>query len=144
MTFTSDALNRFIEAQDRVYEGVLDELAMGHKTSHWMWFIFPQLRELGHSANAKRYGIESKAEALAYLAHPLLGARLKECINLLLAQRNSEIHDILGSPDDLKLRACLTLFSTLSPDPCFKQALERFYAGKSDNSTLQLLLKMPD
>ena len=143
MTSTTHTLNRFVEAQDRVYEGVLDEIAMGQKTSHWMWFIFPQLRELGHSANDKRFGIETKAEARAYVEHPLLGARLKECVNLLLSQRNSEIHDILGSPDDLKLRSCLTLFSTLSENPCFKRALERFYAGKTDAATLQLLLKMP-
>ena len=132
-------LERFVEAQHRVYDGVLDELAMGHKTSHWMWFVFPQLRALGRSAMAKRFGIESRAEAIEYMAHPVLGRRLVECVNLLLAQRNSDPHDIFGSPDDLKLRSCLTLFLAVSAEPCFKAALERFYAGKSDQSTLQLL-----
>ncbi len=132
-------LERFVEAQHRVYDGVLDELAMGHKTSHWMWFVFPQLRALGRSAMAKRFGIESRAEAIEYMAHPVLGRRLVECVNLLLAQRNSDPHDIFGSPDDLKLRSCLTLFLAVSAEPCFKAALERFYAGKPDQSTLQLL-----
>jgi uncharacterized protein (DUF1810 family) len=122
-----------------VYDGVLDELAMGHKTSHWMWFIFPQLRALGRSAMAKRFGIASKAEAIEYMAHPVLGRRLVECVNLLLAQRNSDPHEIFGSPDDLKFRSCLTLFSAVSAEPCFNAALERFYAGKPDQSTLQLL-----
>ena len=132
-------LERFVEAQHRVYDGVLDELAMGHKTSHWMWFVFPQLRALGRSAMAKRFGIESRAEAIEYMAHPVLGRRLVECVNLLLAQRNSDPHDLFGSPDDLKLRSCLTLFLAVSAEPCFKAALERFYAGKPDQSTLQLL-----
>ena len=139
MNLSSRDLNRFIPAQDRVYDGVLDELAMGDKTSHWMWFIFPQLRELGHSANAKYFGIASRAEALAYLEHPLLGARLQECVNLLLSQRNGDAHDIFGSPDDLKLRSCLTLFAAVSSVPCFQLALQRFYAGKTDARTLQLL-----
>jgi uncharacterized protein (DUF1810 family) len=139
MNLTSHDLNRFTTAQDRVYDGVLDELAMGHKTSHWMWFIFPQLRGLGTSANAKYFGIASKEEAQAYLEHLVLGARLKECVNLLLSQRNSDAHDIFGSPDDLKLRSCLTLFSAVSGDPCFKLALDRFYTGKTDLRTLQLL-----
>ena len=132
-------LERFVEAQHRVYDGVLDELAMGHKTSHWMWFVFPQLRALGRSAMAKRFGIESRAEAIEYMAHPVLGRRLVECVNLLLAQRNSDSHDIFGSPDDLKFRSCLTLFSAVSTEPCFTAALQRFYAGKLDQSTVQLL-----
>jgi uncharacterized protein (DUF1810 family) len=133
------SLERFVEAQHRVYDGVLDELAMGHKTSHWMWFIFPQLRVLGRSAMAKHYGIESSDEATEYLAHPVLGRRMLECVNLLLAQRNSDPHDIFGSPDDLKFRSCLTLFSAVSTEPCFKTALERFYSGKPDLGTMQLL-----
>jgi uncharacterized protein (DUF1810 family) len=140
MDATTQGLERFVEAQDRVYDNVLDELAMGHKTSHWMWFVFPQLRELGRSAMAKRFGIASSDEAGAYLAHPVLGSRLKECVNLLLAQRNPDAHDIFGSPDDLKLRSCLTLFASVATgEPCFQQALERFYAGKPDQATVALL-----
>ena len=139
MDATDLGLERFVEAQHRVYDGVLDELAMGHKTSHWMWFVFPQLRALGRSAMAKRFGIESRVEAIEYMAHPVLGRRLVECVNLILAQRNSDPHDIFGSPDDLKFRSCLTLFSAVSAEPCFNAALERFYAGKPDQSTLQLL-----
>lgn len=135
-------LDRFIEAQHRVYDGVLDELAMGHKTSHWMWFIFPQLRELGKSPRAKHYGIASRLEAIAYLAHPILGKRLIECVTLLLAQRNTDPHDIFGSPDDVKFRSCLTLFSEVSTTArCFDLALDRFYAGKRDSMTLDLLKK---
>lgn len=133
-------LDRFVEAQHRVYDGVLDELAMGHKTSHWMWFIFPQLRELGQSPRAKHYGIASRAEAMAYFAHPVLGRRLIECVQLLLAQRNSDPHEIFGSPDDLKFRSCLTLFAEVANgEGCFDLALERFYTGKRDSMTLNLL-----
>jgi uncharacterized protein (DUF1810 family) len=140
MDFKTQGLERFVEAQDRVYGNVLDELAMGHKTSHWMWFIFPQLRELGRSTIAKHFGIASRDEALAYLAHPVLGPRLKECVKLLLSQRNSDPHDIFGSPDDLKFRSCLTLFASIANgEACFQQALERFYAGKPDQTTLALL-----
>jgi uncharacterized protein (DUF1810 family) len=140
MDFTTQELERFVEAQDRVYANVLDEIAMGHKTSHWMWFIFPQLRELGRSAMAKRFGIAGRDEAIAYLAHPVLGRRLKECVNLLLSQRSSDPHEIFGSPDDLKLRSCLTLFASAAKDePCFQSALERFYAGKPDQATVALL-----
>lgn len=139
MDATDLGLERFVEAQHRVYDGVLDELAMGHKVSHWMWYIFPQLRALGRSAMAKRFGIVSTAEASEYMAHPVLGRRLLECVNLLLAQRNADPHDIFGSPDDLKFRSCLTLFSAVSSEACFKAALERFYAGKADPSTVELL-----
>jgi uncharacterized protein (DUF1810 family) len=140
MDFTTQELERFVEAQDRVYANVLDEIAMGHKTSHWMWFIFPQLRELGRSAMAKRFGIAGRDEAIAYLAHPVLGRRLKECVNLLLSQRSSDPHEIFGSPDDLKLRSCLTLFASAAMDEsCFQLALERFYAGKQDQATVALL-----
>lgn len=133
-------LDRFVEAQHRVYDGVLDELAMGHKTSHWMWFIFPQLRELGQSSRAKHYGIASRAEARNYLAHPVLGRRLIECVQLLLAQRNSDPHEIFGSPDDLKFRSCLTLFAEVATaGSCFVLALERFYSGKRDSMTSNLL-----
>ena len=132
-------LERFLEAQDRVYAGVLDELAMGQKTSHWMWFIFPQLRELGQSPRARHFGIASATEACSYWQHAVLGPRLKECVNLLLAQRNSDIHDILGTPDDLKFRSSMTLFALTTEDACFGAALDRFFSGKQDASTVRLL-----
>ncbi len=140
MKLTTQGLERFVEAQNRDYDGVLSELAMGEKTSHWMWFIFPQLKVLGRSAIARHFGIESKAEALAYWGHPILRKRLLECTNLLLAQRNTNIHDILGSPDDIKFRSCMTLFASVAKDePAFKAALDRFFTGKPDENTLKLL-----
>jgi len=140
MNLTTPGLQRFVEAQDRVYDSVCDELAMGEKTSHWMWFIFPQLKALGRSPMAKHFGLESKEEALAYWQHPVLGKRLLHCTQLLLAQRNANAHDIFGSPDDTKFKSCLTLFSQVAPqEPAFRQALERFYAGKLDDSTIKLL-----
>jgi uncharacterized protein (DUF1810 family) len=143
MDLNTQELEHFVEAQDKVYANVLDEIAMGHKTSHWMWFIFPQLRELGRSAMAKRFGIAGRDEAMTYLAHPVLGPRLKECVHLLLSQRSSDAHEIFGSPDDLKLRSCLTLFASVTKEePCFQSALNRFYAGKPDQTTVALL-KMP-
>ncbi len=140
MNLTTQGLQRFVEAQDRVYESVCDELAMGEKTSHWMWFVFPQLKALGRSPMAKHYGIESREEALAYWKHPILGKRLLDCTRLLLAQRNENAHEIFGSPDDAKFKSCLTLFSQVAPEePAFKDALERFYGGKRDEGTLKLL-----
>src|SRR5674476_908010 len=111
MNLTTPGLQRFVEAQDRVYESVCKELALGEKTSHWMWFIFPQLKDLGRSPIAKYFGIDSKEEALAFWQHPILGQRLKECTQLVLAQRNTTAHDIFGSPDDLKFKSCLTSVS---------------------------------
>lgn len=140
MKSTTQGLQRFIEAQDRIYESACNELALGEKTSHWMWFIFPQLKGLGRSPIAKHYGIESAAEALAYWQHPVLGQRLLTCTQLVLAQRSTTAHDIFGSPDDLKFKSCLTLFAQVAPqEPVFKQALERFFGGKLDESTLKLL-----
>jgi uncharacterized protein (DUF1810 family) len=137
---TTQGLERFVQAQNRAYEAVLDELAMGEKTSHWMWFIFPQLRDLGRSAIAKHFGIVSKQEALEYWSHPVLGRRLLECVNLLLNQRNSDAHDIFGTPDDLKFRSCLTLFAQVAKnEAAFNAALTRFFGGKADESTLKLL-----
>ena len=109
-------LERFVAAQAPVIDEVCDELRRGRKTSHWMWFIFPQLEALGTSAMAKRYGIASLAEARAYLAHPVLGPRLQTCCALLLQVQNRNIHEILGHPDDLKFRSCLTLFGLAAPD----------------------------
>jgi len=137
---TNNGLERFVEAQDRVYVSVCEELAAGEKTSHWMWFVFPQLKALGRSPIAKHFGIESRDEALAYWKHPVLGQRLKECTKLVLAVSDKTIHDIFGSPDDLKLRSCMTLFAQVAPEePVFSQALERFFGGQPDERTLELL-----
>jgi uncharacterized protein (DUF1810 family) len=139
MDNSAQGLERFVEAQDRVYPSVLDELALGHKETHWMWFIFPQLKELGRSPMAKRYGMASKQEALDYLRHPILGQRLRECVLLLLSQRNANAFEIFGSPDDVKFQSCLTLFEAVAPDESFARALDLFYAGKRDQNTLRIL-----
>ena len=133
-------LQRFVDAQAPVYAQVLDELRRGRKTSHWMWFIFPQLRGLGRSAMAIHYGLASGAEAHAYWCHALLGPRLRECAELVLAVDNKTAVDILGSPDDMKLRSCMTLFDAVVPDePLFTALLGRFYGGERDLRTLALL-----
>jgi uncharacterized protein (DUF1810 family) len=133
-------LRRFITAQDPVYAGLLDELRAGRKTSHWMWYVFPQLAGLGHSAMARKYALGSVAEARAYLADPLLGARLKECTRLLLDIRNRRIEEILGYPDDLKFRSCMTLCNALLPEESlYREALDRYFAGQADPRTLALL-----
>jgi uncharacterized protein (DUF1810 family) len=133
-------LQRFVVAQAAVYAEVRAELARGKKSSHWMWFIFPQLRALGRSAAALRYGIGSRAEARAYLAHPLLGARLVECTELMLATAGKSALEILGAPDDLKFRSSMTLFAALSaPGSRFAAALDRYCEGRPDATTLALL-----
>jgi uncharacterized protein (DUF1810 family) len=135
-----DHLQRFVEAQAPVYEAVCRELSAGQKTSHWMWYVFPQLRELGRSAVAKHFGIGSGDEALAYWQHPVLGKRLKECTQLVLAVEGKTALDIFGSPDELKFKSCMTLFRRAAPEePVFGQALERFFNGHADESTLRLL-----
>jgi uncharacterized protein (DUF1810 family) len=134
-------LRRFVEAQQGVYAQARDELAAGRKRSHWMWFVFPQLRGLGRSEMAHRYGIASRAEAQAYLAHPVLGPRLVECTRLMLALRpEASALAVLGSPDDLKFRSSMTLFAEISSAASpFALALDRFYAGTADPATLRLL-----
>ena len=140
MQSKTHGLARFVEAQDRVYESVCNELALGEKTSHWMWFIFPQLKGLGHSPIAKHYGIESAAEALAFWQHPVLGPRLLACTQLVLAQPNKTARDIFGAPDDLKFKSYMTLFTQVAPEQtAFQQALARFFTGKLDEATLKLL-----
>ena len=140
MNLTTQGLQRFVQAQDLVFDSVCNELSLGEKTSHWMWFIFPQLKSLGHSPIAKHYGLESALEAREYWEHPVLGPRLKQCTQLVLAQPNTTAHDIFGSPDDVKFKSCMTLFARVVPnEPCFKEALTRFFAGKSDDNTLKLL-----
>jgi uncharacterized protein (DUF1810 family) len=134
-------LRRFVEAQAPIYAQARAELAAGAKRSHWMWFVFPQMRGLGRSAMAHRFGIASRAEAEAYLAHPLLGPRLLECTGLLLAAPpGTSALAILGSPDDLKLQSSMTLFAAVSADASpFAAALDRFFAGAADAATLRLL-----
>jgi uncharacterized protein (DUF1810 family) len=133
-------LQRFVAAQEPVYARVCAELARGAKQSHWMWFIFPQLKELGRSALARHYGIASIDEARAYLADPLLGARLAECTRLMLAAADKSALAILGPPDDLKFCSSMTLFAAVAgPASCYAQALERFFAGVADARTLSLL-----
>lgn len=138
-------LARFVEAQAGCYSRVLGELAVGEKTTHWMWFIFPQLEGLGASATARRFGISGLGEARAYLAHPLLGRRLRECTRLVLAVEERTAHEIFGSPDDLKLRSCLTLFAQAAASPparedeLFGEALAKYYRGEPDPLTLRLL-----
>ena len=139
-------LQRFIDAQDTpagdgtVYERALAELRAGAKRSHWMWFVFPQLTGLGASAMAWRYAIADLAEAGAYLAHPVLGPRLRACVAALNAVEGRTAHQIMGSPDDLKLRSSLTLFLLAAPeDVGFRAALERYYGGQSDPLTMRML-----
>lgn len=135
-----DSLQRFLDAQAPVYQDVLAELRAGRKQSHWMWFIFPQLRGLGHSAMAQRYGIASRAEARAYAQHPVLGARLKECMALLLAQQGVSAADMLGDVDAMKLRSCATLFAAVAPqEPLFTRVLQQFYFGMRCHKTEELL-----
>jgi uncharacterized protein (DUF1810 family) len=139
-------LARFVEAQALCYARVRDELTAGEKRSHWMWFIFPQLRGLGMSSTARRFGLSGLEEARAYLAHPLLGSRLRECARLVLAVEGRSAHAIFGSPDDLKLRSCLTLFAqAAAPSPApetrvFGEALAKYYGGEPDPRTLELLI----
>jgi uncharacterized protein (DUF1810 family) len=131
-------LERFVNAQSPVYPRVLDELRHGRKQSHWMWFIFPQLGGLGYSAMAQRFAISAREEAVAYLRHDVLGARLKECTTLVNAVEGSTILEILGSPDDLKFRSSMTLFGAVSSDPEFPAAISKFYGGRPDQATLDL------
>ncbi|KQZ82054.1 calpastatin [Mesorhizobium sp. Root157] len=133
-------LDRFVRAQDGVIAEVKSELRQGRKTSHWMWFVFPQIAGLGRSPMSQRFAIASLDEARAYLGHPVLGRRLKECVAILLDLEDSPAHGIFGSPDDMKLRSSLTLFSRAAPDePLFDQALARFFDGEPDKATLERL-----
>lgn len=133
-------LDRFVAAQEPVLAQVRRELAAGAKRSHWMWFVFPQLRGLGHSAIAQHYGIVSLQEARAYLAHPLLGPRLIECTGLVVAVQGRSVNQILGSPDDLKFRSSMTLFTVADPaQALFSEAVARYFAGRPDALTLERL-----
>jgi uncharacterized protein (DUF1810 family) len=122
----------------------MDELRAGHKESHWMWFIFPQVKSLGHSEMADRFAMSGAAEARAYLAHDMLGLRLDECVRALLDHHEISALQILGSPDDLKLRSCLTLFATVGSDGLvYQQALDQFTDGKADERTLRCFSSHP-
>jgi len=134
------SLGRFLEAQGRSYETALSELRAGEKRSHWIWYVFPQLRGLGHSDNAQYYGITSLDEARAYLADPILGKRLHECVDALLKLKDTSAETVLGYVDALKLRSSLTLFRIASPgDNAFVHALDRYFSGKLDPHTITLL-----
>jgi uncharacterized protein (DUF1810 family) len=133
-------LQRFVEAQDRMYDRAVTELRAGTKHSHWIWFIFPQLAELGSSSTARLYGIKSLAEAQAYLAHPVLGTRLHECTQLLAAIEGASIKEIFPWPDNLKVCSSMTLFVQATADNAdFLGVLEKFYGGEQDAHTLELL-----
>ena len=132
-------LSRFIEAQEKSYSVALSEMRNGKKQSHWMWYIFPQIKGLGVSETAKYYSIENKAEAEAFIKHPVLGKRLLEISNVLLDLNSNDAHYIFGSPDDAKLKSCMTLFASLGTDPVFQKVLDKFYNGAKDEKTLQLL-----
>jgi uncharacterized protein (DUF1810 family) len=133
-------LQRFVDAQERVYHQVLAELRAGRKQSHWIWFIFPQIAGLGHSPTAQFYAIRSLAEAKAYLEHPLLGPRLRECTSLVNQAEGMSIHDIFGSPDDMKFRSSMTLFAQATEDKePYLTALEKYFNGQPDQQTLARL-----
>ena len=134
-------LQRFVDAQAPVYQRVLAELRQGEKQSHWMWFIFPQLAGLGSSLMAQRFALRSRDEAVAYLAHGVLGPRLRECTALTNAIEGRTISEILGSPDDLKFRSSMTLFGAVSSDPEFAKAIQKFHGGTPDRRTLELLAR---
>jgi uncharacterized protein (DUF1810 family) len=131
------SLERFVDAQDRVWTQVLEELRAGDKRSHWMWFVFPQLAGLGRSPMAVEFALTGVDEARDYLAHPVLGARLHECAQLLLGLGLSDPVEVLGFTDALKLKSSMTLFAQV--DPMFREVLDRFYAGEQDAATLALL-----
>jgi uncharacterized protein (DUF1810 family) len=138
-------LQRFVTAQAGVYDEVREELRRGRKASHWMWFVFPQIAGLGHSAIARRYAIASLAEARAYLAHPVLGPRLRECAALVTAAPGKSLNAILGSPDDLKFHSSMTLFALASDqEPVFVQALDKYFAGAPDLATLARFPEIKD
>jgi uncharacterized protein (DUF1810 family) len=133
------SLDRFLRAQKPVYDQVLAELAAGRKRTHWMWFIFPQIAGLGISETSRRFAIRDLDEARAYLAHPILGARLRQCAALRLQLRDQSAHHIFGSPDDLKLRSSATLFAQVSPSgSVFHQLLDQFFGGEEDTRTIAL------
>ncbi len=151
MTFVNDgqkqndsnqaaSLERFLAAQDESYLEALDEIRNGRKRTHWMWYVFPQFAGLGMSSTSQYYAIQSRDEARAYLSHPVLGARLLECMETLLQLDGRSAHAIFGSPDDMKLRSCATLFASISaPGSLFHQLLDKYFQGTHDRRTLELM-----
>lgn len=137
-------LSRFVSAQEKVYENVLSELRSGLKITHWMWFIFPQMEGLGYSSISRHFSIKSGEEARQYLNHPVLGPRLYECAQAVLAIPGKTAWEVFGSPDDLKLKSSMTLFARYAgPDSVFARVLDRYFDGEQDRNTL-LLLGKPD
>jgi uncharacterized protein (DUF1810 family) len=137
-------LSRFVEAQEGDYEQAIAEIRSGRKHSHWMWYVFPQFEGLGFSSTSRKYAIKSLAEAKAYLNHPVLGPRLLECVEEALGIERRSAHDIFGSPDDMKLRSCATLFAHVSPaGSVFDRLLDKYFKGKADDKTFQLLSIKP-
>lgn len=132
-------LNRFVEAQERDFNQALSEIKSGRKRSHWMWYIFPQLAGLGFSATSVRYAIKNIAEAEAYLNHPVLGSRLTECAEAVLGVKGRSAYEIFGSPDDMKLKSCATLFDCVSPGSVFERLIVDKFQGERDCKTLGLL-----
>ncbi len=133
-------LRRFVDAQQAVYETVCRELRQGRKRSHWMWFIFPQVRGLGHSEMAQKFAISSRDEAKAYLAHPVLGPRLRECSRIVADLEGKSVEDIFGYPDDRKFRSSMTLFAQTAKDnEIFRRCLEKYFQGEPDSLTLAAL-----
>ena len=133
-------MDRYIKAQAPVYARALAELKAGHKQSHWMWYVFPQIAGLGNSAMSHAYAIQSLQEAREYLAHPVLGARLRECCRTVMDLDGTTAHEIFRSPDDLKFRSCLTLFAHAAPDESlFDDLLVKYFGGKEDPATLEIL-----
>ena len=140
---SDNPLNRFLSAQQPLYSQVLKELRNAKKTTHWMWFFFPQIEGLGNSPTAKYYSIKSIEEAKEYIAHPALGKRLLECTNILLQIENKTADEIFGSPDNLKLRSCMTLFNFVVPgQKVFADALQKYFAGEEDEKTIAILKQM--
>ena len=139
-----DGLERFVQAQADSYARALREIKSGRKTSHWMWYIFPQLSGLGHSQTARYYAIRDCAEAEAYLAHPVLGKRLLEISSELLKLESSDATAVMGWPDDLKLKSSMTLFSLVSREPVFRQVLEKYFRGEEDAYTVQAISRQAD
>jgi len=135
-----NTLNRFLSAQEDVYPHVLKELRNGKKTTHWMWFTFPQIDGLGHSSTAKYYSIKGIEEAKEYIAHPVLGKRLLECAGILLNTNGRSADEIFGSPDNMKLRSCMTLFNFIAPEQkVFADVLKKYFGGEKDERSIALL-----
>lgn len=132
-------MQRFIQAQENNYQTALAEVRTGYKCSHWMWYIFPQLKGLGFSSTAQYYGINGREEAMAYLKHPVLGARLREITSVLITLEGKSAVEIFGRTDAMKLRSSMTLFYAVSEDELFKKVLDKYYDGKLDGRTLAML-----